>query len=310
MSRFGFTRAYIQKRYPWPSLCRTDLAKTLDPTEKSYLSYTVGQALTEIFCERVLSVERMLHVDLHRNKPSGPFAPYVKLDNSGRRPDLFGYGEGFRVIAESKGRSTASKSEIIKLGRRTKEQLSAVQSIDGVNSKYDWRIGFITDFSNNYVTHLHIFVHPMTSPINQTTPRLLKEVRQHYLNSTKDDTHEEDSTSVIDNIVNTNHRSIIPHFMRFRSLLAQLPNEQRDGDLLTIRLANIGVTVGVLAEAADILRSAAEQTITLPDRQKVELSQQIDQAIRESQALRSGRIFPDGSFFETGPVRLGTPSNS
>ena len=301
VSRFGFMRAYIQNLYPLPSLLRTSLAKNLDPTEKSYLSYTVAQALTGIFCERILRVERMLHVDLHSNKPSNPSAPYIKLNKSGPRPDLFGYGKGYRVIAESKGRSTASPSKILELGGRTKKQLFAVKSINGVSSKYDWRIGVITDLSAKYFTKLHIFVHPMTCPNSKSTPGVLKKVREHYLKSTKDDTPEESSTPLIDNIINTNHRFIIPHFMRFRSLLAQLPNAERDGDLLTIRLADIGVTVGVVAEVADILSSATEQTVTLTDLQLVELSERIDQAIRKSQALRNRKIFSDGSFFETGP---------
>ncbi|MFG2608466.1 hypothetical protein ACGFT2_33695 [Streptomyces sp. NPDC048514] len=43
-------------------ITRTDLARELDPSEKGMLSYTLGQAMCQIFAETQLSVRFFMHV--------------------------------------------------------------------------------------------------------------------------------------------------------------------------------------------------------------------------------------------------------
>ncbi|MFI6434470.1 hypothetical protein [Streptomyces sp. NPDC050759] len=92
--------AYI-RRTSDGSLVRSDLARELDQSEKVSLSYALGQALTGIFSERVLSVRFLMHVDRYAARHGLAFVP-----GSRRRADFFGQTtSGGWVVAEAKGRS-------------------------------------------------------------------------------------------------------------------------------------------------------------------------------------------------------------
>lgn len=111
------------------------LALDLDRSEKVNLSYTLGQAFAAIFCEQVLGVDRMLHVDRYCQHYNVAFGP------GNERPDLFGWGSGGWVVAEAKGRSNAMESG---LPGKLRSQKSIVQTINGV---HPWlRVGTVSEF--------------------------------------------------------------------------------------------------------------------------------------------------------------------
>jgi hypothetical protein len=102
--RTSLIPAYI-RRTPGGELARSQLALELDRSEKVGVSYAIGQALTSIFCEQLLSVPLLLHVDRYAARFSVTFSATRK------RADLFGpYGPGGWIVAEAKGRSNAMES--------------------------------------------------------------------------------------------------------------------------------------------------------------------------------------------------------
>ncbi|MEU0693595.1 hypothetical protein [Streptomyces niveus] len=98
--RTSLIPAYV-RRAPNGSLVRSDLARELDQSEKVSLSYTLGQAMTGVFSENIMSVRFLMHVDRYAARHGLVFA-----GNSRRRADFFGEKlQGGWVVAEAKGRS-------------------------------------------------------------------------------------------------------------------------------------------------------------------------------------------------------------
>ncbi|MFH9089095.1 hypothetical protein [Streptomyces sp. NPDC017673] len=92
-------------------ITRTDLARELDPSEKGMLSYTLGQAMCQIFAEKQLSVRFFMHVARYAATHQITFAP------GRRRADFFGErtvesGSHTYVVAEAKGRSGRLTSKL------------------------------------------------------------------------------------------------------------------------------------------------------------------------------------------------------
>ncbi|WP_314220335.1 hypothetical protein [Streptomyces zaehneri] len=108
---------------PVRRITRTDLARELDPSEKGMLSYTLGQAMCQIFAERQLSVRFFMHVARYASAYNLAFAP-------GRsRADFFGERTvGGYVVAEAKGRSGPLTHE---LREAMEEQKRTVKTIKG-----------------------------------------------------------------------------------------------------------------------------------------------------------------------------------
>lgn len=97
--------AYL--RYaPSGRIARSRLALEFDRSEKVNLSYSLGQSLTQIFCERILRITHLMHVDR--------YATTYDLDfgSSRQRPDLFGPSLAGWVVAEAKGRSNAMETAL------------------------------------------------------------------------------------------------------------------------------------------------------------------------------------------------------
>lgn len=132
--RVSLIPAYIRVT-PAGRLSRSALALDLDRSEKVNLSYALGQAFSAVFCQQVLGVGRMLHVDRYCQHHNVTFGP------GNQRPDLFGVGTGGWVIAEAKGRSNAMESG---LAAKLQSQKSIVQTISGANP---WlRVGIVSEF--------------------------------------------------------------------------------------------------------------------------------------------------------------------
>ncbi|MGW2444465.1 hypothetical protein [Streptomyces sp. NPDC001675] len=94
---------------PVRRITRTDLARELDPSEKGMLSYTLGQAMCQIFAETQLSVRFFMHVARYEGTYGLSFA------SGHSRADFFGeqYSGGY-VVAEAKGRSGRLTSKLLK----------------------------------------------------------------------------------------------------------------------------------------------------------------------------------------------------
>lgn len=86
------------------------------------LSYALGQAITGIFRQKILSIPFLVHVDRYAER-------YGVVFGSGKRADLIGYdsGQGWSV-AEAKGRSDSMEPE---LRQNLVAQKTSVVSIEG-----------------------------------------------------------------------------------------------------------------------------------------------------------------------------------
>lgn len=108
---------------PVPRITRTDLAHELDPSEKGMLSYTLGQAMCQIFAERQLFVRFFMHVARYASAYKLTFAPGQS------RADFFGeLTDGGYVVAEAKGRSGRLTRD---LRETMEEQKRTIKTIKG-----------------------------------------------------------------------------------------------------------------------------------------------------------------------------------
>ncbi|MGD9530599.1 MAG: hypothetical protein AB7I38_19740 [Dehalococcoidia bacterium] len=121
LHRTSLIPAYIRRSYD-SSLRRSRLACDLDRSELSALSYSIGQAMTAIFCMQKLNVSHMLHVDRYARVGRLQFGTTTK------RPDLFGLSPNGWIVAEAKGRTRAADNQTIK---KIGEQKRAVSTICG-----------------------------------------------------------------------------------------------------------------------------------------------------------------------------------
>ncbi|MEU1484552.1 hypothetical protein [Streptomyces sp. NPDC005752] len=109
--RIAAMPAYL--RWTRKGIKRTDLALELDPTEKGMLSYTLGQAMCQVFAEHLLSLRFFMHVSRYADTYGLTFPPGQS------RADFFGPRySGTWVVAEAKGRS----------GRLDKETRQAMEA--------------------------------------------------------------------------------------------------------------------------------------------------------------------------------------
>jgi hypothetical protein len=105
-------------------LARSQLALSLDRSEKVALSYALGQELTAIVCSHLLSVRLLMHVDRYAAR----FA--VNFGASQRRGDLFGQNvDDAWIVAEAKGRSNSIED---RLRETLTAQKRSVASVSGV----------------------------------------------------------------------------------------------------------------------------------------------------------------------------------
>jgi hypothetical protein len=122
LHRTSLIPAYVRLR-TGGRLVRSRLAVELDRSEKVALSYALGQAMTGLFCERLLSVGHLMHVERYANRYNVVFGP------TRRRPDLFGLGPSGWLVAEAKGRSNAMERA---LEGKLQNQKRAIRTIAGV----------------------------------------------------------------------------------------------------------------------------------------------------------------------------------
>jgi hypothetical protein len=138
LHRASLIPAYI-RRNQVGRLVRSRLALTLDRSEKVAVSYALGQALTGIFCRRLLSVQFLMHVDRYADRYN------IKFGNTRQRADLFGLRAQGWIVAEAKGRSNSIESD---LPQKLISQKGSVLSIE--NRPPSLALGCVTSFPPRY----------------------------------------------------------------------------------------------------------------------------------------------------------------
>lgn len=123
MHRSAIIPAYI-RRNSAGALVRSRLANELDRSEKGALSYALGQAVTAIFCRKVLGTTHLLHIDRYWHQEGVTFKKGTET-----RADLFGLSPSGWVVAEAKGRTYNSDSALV---TKLKSQKRSIKTIHGV----------------------------------------------------------------------------------------------------------------------------------------------------------------------------------
>ena len=259
--KYGFARAYFQsapRSHATPrSLRLTTLASSLDRTEKGYVSYSLGQALTGVFCQDVLSITRMLHFDIYKEDYGLAAAP------SGPRPDLFGRTGDKLVIAEAKGRTTDSLMDVVRVGGDTIRQLREVRVVltspplmlREMRSLPKFRrarlIGCVAMVSpSRDGISLHVFDHGLHElGVNKVHPHGLEGIR-----------------GPLDYRVVSLDRFLLDFYRRILRLIESDANDALAEDgIFKVRLAGLGVTVGLLDRLRQVIASRLGLIDSSPD---------------------------------------------
>jgi hypothetical protein len=136
--RLSLVRMALEQSGPTAyRLRRTNVARTLDPSEKGAVNYFLGLAICKLFAAKLLQVPWLLHLDV--------FRPMLNPVLTGRsRPDLVGQTLGGAWVAlECKGRLSQPGSQS---KAKAKQQAERVVSINGVAPTL--KIGGIAYFKN------------------------------------------------------------------------------------------------------------------------------------------------------------------
>ena len=120
LHRYSLIRAYLRQDNS-QHVVLSRLARELDRSEKTAISYAIGQAMTCIFAQSVLSIRYLMHIDRYSSRWGVGFA-------GRKRPDMFGLGPLGWIVAEAKGRTGAPD---LHLRERMTAQKASVISVQG-----------------------------------------------------------------------------------------------------------------------------------------------------------------------------------
>lgn len=138
--RMSAIRMAIEQRSPrtW-RLARTDVFKSLDPTEKGAVSYFLGMTFCKVFAARHLDTPWLLHLDIFRAQLGAAL--------SGRsRPDLIGQAAGSHDwhAFECKGRASPPNA-----GEKAKAKAQAHRLVSVGGSPCSLHVGSFTYFKKD-----------------------------------------------------------------------------------------------------------------------------------------------------------------
>jgi hypothetical protein len=262
LHRTSLVRAYIRQDYD-SHFVLSRLASELDRSEKTAVSYVIGQAMTSIFSRKELSVDYLMHVDRYGSRWGIQFG-------SKKRSDLFGYGRLGWVVAEAKGRSSSPDD---RLRANLQAQKSSVVSIQG--KPPDLAMGCVSYFS---------YEAPFWSRSSTSSgaPWLKLEVF--------DPAPEVEPVSVEFDM----DRYILAYYEPFISMLDtdqadEVAGLVEDERYVSVRFENLQMRVGLLRSILEILRRAKAQG------DLAGLSESVFRVLGES---RTNTTFTDGSLFE------------
>ncbi|GLZ29388.1 hypothetical protein Lesp02_15780 [Lentzea sp. NBRC 105346] len=134
--RTSLIPAYVRRTFRGARLTRSNLALELDRSEKTALSYALGQAMTAIFCEWELATAYLMHVDRYANHFG------INFGATQQRSDLFGLAPSGWVVAEAKGRSSGVGSDL------REKMVAQKRSVSDINGQRPWiALGCVAHFS-------------------------------------------------------------------------------------------------------------------------------------------------------------------
>lgn len=115
---------------------------SLDPSEKSAVSYFLGMTLSKLIAQRLFNVPWLMHLDVYRH--------LYNFNALGRsKPDLFGPNiNGEWIVLEAKGRTNLLCKTTL---NKAKEQAELLYSINGNDPILN--IGGQVSFSNDILTY-------------------------------------------------------------------------------------------------------------------------------------------------------------
>ena len=107
---------------PQGEFIKTDAYKSLDPSEKSAISYFLGLSFAKLIAHRLLSVPWLVHLDCLD----------LSIDMKGNnRPDLIGTNlSGEWCVFEAKGRTHTIDEKLI---QKAKNQVQAIKKINSMD---------------------------------------------------------------------------------------------------------------------------------------------------------------------------------
>ena len=221
--RVSLVPAYV-RRTATGRLTRSALARELDRSEKINLSYALGQAFSAVFCQQVLGVDRLLHIDRYCQHHNVRFGP------GKQRPDLFGAGSSGWVVAEAKGRSNAMERG---LSAKLRSQKSIVRTINGADP---WlRVGTVSEF-----------------------PPPSRVLRVRAIDPA-DTTKSPESWRVDDDLAAL---AYYEPFLRLLDAGDDVPSgDDRDGPLVTTSLGPVGVRVSILRSVVALVAQASREGV-------------------------------------------------
>lgn len=104
---------FKETMYPVAYFEQTEVYKSLDPSEKTSLSYFMGLTTAKLLTNRFLGVSWLIHLDSF--KKIKKFQKYFLKFNSKKRPDLLGLNSSQEwLVMEAKGRSGKLPKDLIK----------------------------------------------------------------------------------------------------------------------------------------------------------------------------------------------------
>lgn len=121
-------------------LRRTNVAKTLDPTEKGAVNYFIGMTFCKLFAAKLLNTPWLLHLDVFRAQLNAALLGRSRPDLVGREHQLAVRWHAFECKGRSIPPDSNTKSE-------AKMQAQRLVSVNGINCSL--HIGAITYFKRD-----------------------------------------------------------------------------------------------------------------------------------------------------------------
>ncbi len=129
------------------NLIKSSAYQSLDPSEKSAVSYFLGLTFCKLLSHRLLNIPWLLHIDVYRNHFQATGQAF-RFGSSRLRPDLIGLDARRRwVVIESKGRTNSYSPDLL---THAKSQTRNLRQIGGMYPNL--RVGAVTHFTNNLLT--------------------------------------------------------------------------------------------------------------------------------------------------------------
>lgn len=258
LHRISVIPAYI-RRTPDNRLVWSRLALSMDRSEKVSLSYALGQALTGVFSEKVLSVRYLMHVDRYARRYG------VRFGATRQRADLFGRRHTGWVVAEAKHRSQAMSAD---LPGKMIAQKRSIKAIDGEAPEVAF--GCVSTF-------------PRGLAGRESSLRL------NAFDPVKD---EITATTLGVNL----DRFLLAYYEPFLAAVDLGDAERSDNSIVVARFEQLGVRVGLLRPIAEVVRQAqVGQAAGLYTRVKEVLQHAEEQVFEQLPHGLAG----DGSLVET-----------